>query len=436
MSVAVGIAQPRRAPSPVPRLTSDVDQRRHDHAADRRGDRQRRPARVAQVAGDELALELQPGDEEEDRQQPVGGPGRPASGPGAAPPGPTVGVPQRGVAGAQGEFAQTSATSAPRRAAATPPTVSLRRTRRDAAGLRPGAAAEQAAGRDVAHEAAPGLRGRRGRCRPDFPAHRGPSLATAATTGPGRVRARPGPTCYVGRLGGACEAGRPPSAHRECHGRGRRSSSAPGWPGWPPPRSWPTPAAGAAARPGARAVPGRPGLLVVRRPVPGRQPGAAPDGHQGLARAGPGRTGWARARLRPAARTTGRARWAEAYVDFAAGEKRSWLHGRGVRLVPAGRLGRARRLPGRRARQLGAPLPRHLGHRPGRGRAVRAAGRASSRAGRVELRFRHRVDGLTVTGGRGRRRARRRPRAQRGRRAARRQLADRGRRLRAARARR
>ena len=34
------------------------------------------PLRVPQVAGDELALELQPGDEEEDRQQPVGRPGR------------------------------------------------------------------------------------------------------------------------------------------------------------------------------------------------------------------------------------------------------------------------------------------------------------------------------------------------------------------------
>ena len=75
MSVAVGIAQPRSAPSPAPRLTSDVEQRRHRHAADRRGDRQRRPARVAQVAGDELPLELQAGDEEEDRQQAVGGPG-------------------------------------------------------------------------------------------------------------------------------------------------------------------------------------------------------------------------------------------------------------------------------------------------------------------------------------------------------------------------
>ena len=53
----------------------DVDQRGHDHAADRGGHRQRRPARVAQVAGHELALQLQTGDEEEDGQQPVGRPG-------------------------------------------------------------------------------------------------------------------------------------------------------------------------------------------------------------------------------------------------------------------------------------------------------------------------------------------------------------------------
>ena len=46
------------------------------------------------------------------------------------------------------------------------------------------------------------------------------------------------------------------------------------------------------------------------------------------------------------------------------------------------RLGRARRLPGDRARQLGAALPRHLGHRAGRGRAVRAPrARGGRRAG-------------------------------------------------------
>ena len=73
-------------------------------------------------------------------------------------------------------------------------------------------------------------------------------------------------------------------------------------------------------------------------------------------------------------------KWAEAYVGFAAGEKRSWLHARGVRWFPDRRLGRARRLSRHRARQLGAALPRHLGHGAGADRAVRAS--ASTRARR------------------------------------------------------
>ena len=64
-------------------------------------------------------------------------------------------------------------------------------------------------------------------------------------------------------------------------------------------------------------------------------------------------------------------KWAEAYVGFAAGEKRSWLHAQGRALVSHRRLGRARRLSRHRARQLGAALPRHLGHGPGDHRAVR-----------------------------------------------------------------
>ena len=48
-------------------------------------------------------------------------------------------------------------------------------------------------------------------------------------------------------------------------------------------------------------------------------------------------------------------KWAEAYVDFAAGEKRSWLHGQGHALVPGRRLGRARRL---RATGHGNSVPR------------------------------------------------------------------------------
>ena len=64
--------------------------------------------------------------------------------------------------------------------------------------------------------------------------------------------------------------------------------------------------------------------------------------------------------------------WAHAYVDFAAGEKRSWLRERGLQTFPARRLGRARRLRRTRPRQLGAALPHHLGDRAGDRRHLRA----------------------------------------------------------------
>ena len=55
----------------------DRDQRGHDHAADGRERPAAPPARrSAQLADDQLALDLEPGDEEEDRQQAVGGPVR------------------------------------------------------------------------------------------------------------------------------------------------------------------------------------------------------------------------------------------------------------------------------------------------------------------------------------------------------------------------
>src|SRR4029078_10918911 len=78
-------------------------------------------------------------------------------------------------------------------------------------------------------------------------------------------------------------------------------------------------------------------------------------------------------------------RWAQAYVDFAAGEKRGVLAGAGLkwwaqvrwdegRKVGAKRgLGGARRVRRDRARQLGPALPRHVGHRAGRRGAVRTA---------------------------------------------------------------
>ena len=45
-------------------------------------------------------------------------------------------------------------------------------------------------------------------------------------------------------------------------------------------------------------------------------------------------------------------RWAEAYVDFTAGEKREWLVGMGVKFMP--NVGWADRAPGGRARHDGA----------------------------------------------------------------------------------
>src|SRR3954466_15278404 len=94
-------------------------------------------------------------------------------------------------------------------------------------------------------------------------------------------------------------------------------------------------------------------------------------------------------------------RWAEAYVDFAAGEKRAWLRAQGVRFVP--NVGWAER-GGYGAIGHGNSVPRfHVTWGTGPGviapfvRRVRAA----QERGLVELRFRHRVDGLSVTGGAG-----------------------------------
>ena len=76
-------------------------------------------------------------------------------------------------------------------------------------------------------------------------------------------------------------------------------------------------------------------------------------------------------------------RWAEAYVDFAAGEKRSWLHATRPEILSRGRLGGARRRQCHRPRQFGATLPRHLGHWAGRARTVRPA-RARGREARAD----------------------------------------------------
>ncbi len=48
----------------------------NDHSADGRGHRQCGACRIAQITGNELAFEFESDDEEEDGQQPVGGPRR------------------------------------------------------------------------------------------------------------------------------------------------------------------------------------------------------------------------------------------------------------------------------------------------------------------------------------------------------------------------
>ncbi len=92
-------------------------------------------------------------------------------------------------------------------------------------------------------------------------------------------------------------------------------------------------------------------------------------------------------------------RWAEAYVDFAAGEKRAWLHAQGVRLFPV--VGWAER-GGLLASGPGNSVPRfHItwGTGPGIVEPFARRVREAVRAGLVELRPRHRVTGLAASAG-------------------------------------
>lgn len=87
-------------------------------------------------------------------------------------------------------------------------------------------------------------------------------------------------------------------------------------------------------------------------------------------------------------------RWAEAYLDFAAGEKRAWLHGLGIRFFPV--VGWAERGDGR-ANGHGNSVPRfHItwGTGPGVLEPFVRRTRAHEAAGRLHFLFRHRVDGL------------------------------------------
>ena len=91
--------------------------------------------------------------------------------------------------------------------------------------------------------------------------------------------------------------------------------------------------------------------------------------------------------------------WAEAYLQFAAGEKRSWLHQQGVRFFPI--VGWAER-GGYTATGHGNSVPRfHIvwGTGPALLAPFARRVRAAVEAGLVELRFRHRVDDLVVDGG-------------------------------------
>ncbi|MGW1973800.1 FAD-binding dehydrogenase, partial [Streptomyces tubercidicus] len=92
-------------------------------------------------------------------------------------------------------------------------------------------------------------------------------------------------------------------------------------------------------------------------------------------------------------------KWAEAYVDFAAGEKRSWLHAQGLRFFPL--VGWAER-GGYLATGHGNSVPRfHITWGTGPGVVAPFARRVREAVakGLVELRFRHRVTALTTTGG-------------------------------------
>ncbi|MEU3400003.1 FAD-binding dehydrogenase [Streptomyces filamentosus] len=92
-------------------------------------------------------------------------------------------------------------------------------------------------------------------------------------------------------------------------------------------------------------------------------------------------------------------RWAEAYVDFAAGEKRAWLHARGVRFFPV--VGWAER-GGYDATGHGNSVPRfHItwGTGPGLVAPFERKVREGVARGLVTFRFRHRVTALARTAG-------------------------------------
>lgn len=91
-------------------------------------------------------------------------------------------------------------------------------------------------------------------------------------------------------------------------------------------------------------------------------------------------------------------RWAEAYVNFAATEKRGWLRAMGHRVFPI--IGWAER-GGYDAMGHGNSVPRfHVtwGTGPGIVEPFEKRARAAAAEGKLIFKFRHRVDALTMTG--------------------------------------
>ncbi len=157
-------------------------------------------------------------------------------------------------------------------------------------------------------------------------------------------------------------------------------------------------------RPGERGEPRRPGVLVVRRAVPRRLPRAAPHGHPRLRR--PGLAGLAGdRRLRPGRRPdeprgpAGRADGPGRTSSSPPARSAPGCAGLGVRFFPV--VGWAER-GGGLADGPGNSVPRfHIvwGTGPGVVAPFERRVREHAAAGRVRLAFRHRVDGLGVTGG-------------------------------------
>lgn len=91
--------------------------------------------------------------------------------------------------------------------------------------------------------------------------------------------------------------------------------------------------------------------------------------------------------------------WAEAYVGFAAGEKRGWLRAMGHRIFPV--VGWAER-GGYDAMGHGNSVPRfHVtwGTGPGIVEPFERRAREAAQSARLSFRFRHRVDALSITNG-------------------------------------